>query len=591
MQAISVEGVVSPSPIPYRQLLVRYVRPLWHQSVVLLALLLLSTGLQIVTPQIVRYYIDTASSGGGVQLLTLAGVAYLGVAIITQAVRVIDTYVAENLGWNITNTLRGDLIDHCLCLDMRFHTMHTPGEMIERIDGDVMLLSNFFTCFVIVMLGTALLLIGVLVVLFVQDWRVGLVFTIFVIGALAIFYTVRNVSTAEWERARQSSADLFGYLEERLGGVEDIRANGGGDYALRRLYERLRANLRFTNRANVIGVVTPFVLYVCIGAGEGLTFSLGGPLRVAGTITIGTMYLFYMYLILLVLPLTQIGNQINDLQQASAGLRRIQHILQTSSAIKDGPGVDLPARAPSIEFVNVSFAYQEEEAALQGISFSLARGRVLGLLGRTGSGKTTITRLLMRFYDPATGSIRLDRFDLQAFKVADLRRQIGVVTQDVQLFHATVRDNLTLFDNNVSDARIVDVLETLGLGAWLKRLSHGLDTMLAGDADLSAGEAQLLAFARVFLADPKLVILDEASSRLDLSTMQLVESAVDTLLQGRTAIVIAHRLETIARADEILILNQGKIQEYGERVQLAGDVNSRFYYLLHSGKEIVEVLE
>jgi ATP-binding cassette, subfamily B, bacterial len=229
---------------------------------------------------------------------------------------------------------------------------------------------------------------------------------------------------------------------------------------------------------------------------------------------------------------------------------------------------------------------------LDGVSFELAAGKVLGVLGRTGSGKTTLTRLLFRLYDVDEGGIVLHGRDLRTVPLSDLRRHVGMVTQDVQLFEATVRDNLTLFrayDRSrppIADADILTAVETLGLGDWLRGLPDGLDTVLkSGGQGLSAGQAQLLAFTRVFLRDPKLVVLDEASSRLDPATEHLLERAIDRLLAGRTGIIIAHRLRTVQRADDILILENGRCLEYGPRAALAQDPSSRFARLLQTGLE------
>jgi ATP-binding cassette subfamily B protein len=248
-----------------------------------------------------------------------------------------------------------------------------------------------------------------------------------------------------------------------------------------------------------------------------------------------------------------------------------------------------------VEFRDVSFAYPVAGAGralpdpvLQGISFRLEPGRVLGLLGRTGSGKTTLARLLCRLYDPGSGAVLLGGVDLRELRLDDLGRRIGLVTQEVQLFAATVRDNLTLFDPSIADERIVAALDGLGLSAWYHALPAGLDTELPpGGGSLSAGEAQLLAFARVFLRDPDVVVLDEASSRLDPATEALIERAVNRLLAGRTAIVIAHRLGTVARVDEIMILDGGHIVEAGTRTALALDPTSRFAALLRGSAQEV----
>jgi ABC-type multidrug transport system fused ATPase/permease subunit len=212
----------------------------------------------------------------------------------------------------------------------------------------------------------------------------------------------------------------------------------------------------------------------------------------------------------------------------------------------------------------------------------------LGLLGRTGSGKSSLARLLVRLYEPTGGAIRLGGIPTTAATIHETRRRVGLVTQEVQLFQASVRDNITLFNPDIHAERIITVLEELGLGPWLRALSNGLDTSLGAGGGLSAGQAQLLAFARIFLADPGLVVLDEASARLDPATEQLIERAVDKLLQNRTAILIAHRLGTVQRADEILILEQGHILEAGPRRDLAVDPSSHFYRLLQT--DLTEVL-
>jgi ABC-type multidrug transport system fused ATPase/permease subunit len=241
-----------------------------------------------------------------------------------------------------------------------------------------------------------------------------------------------------------------------------------------------------------------------------------------------------------------------------------------------------------LAFEQGSFGYNGGESVLHNLSFQLRPGAVLGLLGRTGSGKSTLARLVFRLYDPLSGAIRLQNIDLRDLRSAALRQNVAIVTQDVQLFRASVRDNLTFFNRDIPDERIMETLRELGLEDWLASLPDGLDTELeTGGRSLSAGEAQLLAFARVFLRNPGLVILDEASSRLDPATEQRLEKAIDKLLQGRTAIIIAHRLGTVHRADEIMILEDGQVQEYGNRQQLAANPQSRFYQLLQTGLEEV----
>ncbi len=574
----------------YGDLLARYLKPQWVRVSLLAVVLLSSIGLQLINPQIVRYFIDTATGGGALGALVNAALLFLGIALFTQILSVIATYVGENVGWLATNMLRVDLALHCLRLDMPFHKTHTPGEMIERIDGDVTAISKFFSQFVIQVLGNVLLMVGVLVLMLREDWRIGLVLSAFAVVSAYILNRTRSIAVPAMTAERQASAEQFGFLEERLAGLNDIRTNGAGRYvmvgmyrAARELYKKGRNGWRMEGVLWMITIGLFTVGYI-------LTFAVGAYLFKAGAITLGTMYLFFQYTEMLRHPLDQITEQLKDLQKAAAGIGRVQQLYSTPVGIEDGPGVAFPSGPLSVEFDGVSFGYGDEEMVLRDLSFKLKPGRVLGLLGRTGSGKTTITRLIFRLYDPAEGVIRLGGQDIRLAGLDDLRSHIGMVTQDVQLFQASVRDNLRLFDASVSDERILEVLNDLGLGNWYRALPNGLDTELGpGGGGLSAGEAQLLAFTRVFLKDPGLVMLDEASSRLDPATEQLIERAVDKLLLNRTGIIIAHRLQTVQRADEILVLDEGQILEHGARSCLVADPNSRFSHLLRTGLEEVLV--
>jgi ATP-binding cassette subfamily B protein len=320
----------------------------------------------------------------------------------------------------------------------------------------------------------------------------------------------------------------------------------------------------------------------------GLAIVAGYYLHQQGAMTIGTVYLLVHYANLLGRPIRELTQQIESLQNIGAATERLAELQRIERKIRDGPGASMPAGPLPLVFDDVSFCYTEDEPVLQDLSFQLQPGTVLGLLGRTGSGKTTLGRLVYRLYDPTAGHIALGGVDSQQPRIKALRERVAIVTQDVQLFQATVRDNLTFFDASVDDQRIHAVIEELELSDWYQGLPNGLDTRLeTGGRGLSAGEAQLLAFTRVFLRDPGLVILDEASSRLDPATEQLIERAVDRLLRNRTAIVIAHRLGTVQRADEIMILQDGQVIEYGDRERLARDPTSRFYDLLQTGLEEV----
>ncbi|TMF24966.1 MAG: ABC transporter ATP-binding protein [Chloroflexi bacterium] len=586
----------------YVELLRTYVGPQWRRAALLAALLLVSIALQLVGPQLLRYFIDGAIGGVAVETLALVALGYVVVALVTQLLTAWAQYVGEDVGWTATNALRADLALHCLELDLGFHNARTPGELIERIDGDVTALAAFFSRFVVNVLGNLLLLLGILLVVAGEDWRAGLALAVFAAVALfAMAGPLRNFAVKYWRQVREVSAQLYGFLGERLAGTEDIRSSGAEGHVMSGLARQHENWLVARWRAGFAGTVLWSSSMVTFALGNAVAFGVGAYLWSLGVITLGTVYLLFNYTDMLRRPIEQLRRQLEDMQRAVASVGRIDELLQTRSRLPEGRGVALPGGPLAVELDAVSFAYERTAAeattddfVLRDISLRLAPGRVLGLLGRTGSGKTTLARLLLRFYDPTSGAIRLGGVDLRDARLGEVRERATLVTQDVQLFAAPVRDNLTFFDRTVDDARIVAVIEQIGLGGWLRALPGraGADGVLDHEMSataLSAGEAQLLAFARVFVRDPGLVILDEASSRLDPATERHVERAIDALLAGRTGIVIAHRLETVERCDEILILEGGRVVEHGARVALAGDATSRFADLLRTGLEPVLV--
>jgi ABC-type multidrug transport system fused ATPase/permease subunit len=590
-------------------------------------------GLQLFAPQIIRRFLDAAQAGAATRLLVTMGLVYLAVVVAQKGLNLFNTYLSTDLGWAATNRLRGDLAAHTMRLDMGFHKMRTPGEIIERIDGDVGNLAEYFSQLIVHVFSNALLLVGVLFLLFREDWRFGLIGLGYATVTIIFLRLIQAPNVAFWGAISRAYADLFGYLEERFGGTEDIRANGGEAYVMQGLYPKMALIARKRVQVDLFGGFTFATSYMFYVFTLVITLALAGSLYVQGEITIGTVFLLTFYVGLMEGPIKYIRRQMGNLQRAVASIYRIDEFFQLEPEVKDastgststGSVTDLvetavlPQQAPSIQFEKVSFAYKDQlsvnseqltvngespilrqaqdkvsNLVLDEVSFTLKAGKVLGVLGRTGSGKTTLTRLIFRLYDVDAGRILLDGIDVRTASLRDLRQHVGMVTQDVQLFEATVRDNLTLFRSYdpsrtpISDAQIVAAIDTLGLSDWFYALPNGLDTMLkTGGQGLSAGEAQLLAFTRLFLRDPQLVILDEASSRLDPATERLLERAIDRLLQNRTGIIIAHRLQTVQRADDILILDNGRSVENGARIELANDPNSRFAHLLQTGMQEV----
>ncbi len=576
-------------------ILLTYLRPFKGRLLFLGLLLAGSIALQLLAPQVIRRFLDTAAAAAAGPALLRLGLLYMAVVLAQKLLDLAGVYFSADLGWAATNRLREDLATHTLALDLSFHKLHAAGEIIERIDGDVSALADSFAGLLVQAAGNTLLAAGILLLLALESAAVATIALLYVVATLLFMrltnpYTLRAIAAD-----REAHAQLAGYLEERLAGREDIMANGAVPAVMARLAQRLQAIERSLWRLDLIGGLTYHGRRLLFVLAFVLTLWLAGGAYLRGASSIGAVYLLAAYITMLDRPLRVIHRQLHRLQNALVGSMRVGQYLALQPTVHDPPKpLALPAGPLPVAFRSVSFAYRdrpqdeaEPQVVLHDISFSLPAGQTLGLLGRTGSGKSTLARLLFRLYDVDQGAILLGHTDLRRLALSRLQRDVGLVTQDVQLFAASVRHNLTFFNQRdstgapYSDRQLRDALRQVGLLPWLDALPQALDTPLGpGGAGLSAGEAQLLALARIFLREPRVVLLDEASSRLDPHTEQRLEQALDRLLAGRTAIVIAHRLATVQRAHRILILEEGRVLEEGERRALAADPHSRFAGLL-----------
>jgi ATP-binding cassette subfamily B protein/ATP-binding cassette subfamily C protein len=597
-----------------RDLFRTYLGPQKGRVILLGVFIFTNLGLQLLIPQIMRRFIDSVSGGVAISTLVRLGIFFITTALLQQLIAIVTAYYTQNVGWSATNALREDLTRHTLHLDMSFHKSHPPGEMISRIDSDISTLNDFFSQFLLQLLGNFLLVVAILILLFLEDWRIGLVLTGFSGVAMLVLNLFRNIAVPHWEAERKAEADFYSFLEERLAGTADIRANGGRSYTIRQFFGLIQSVFKRSIKAGFMVNIMLNAMFLVFAIGNAVSLGVGGALYLSGIISIGTVYIVYQYNVLLERPLQDISRQLSNVQRSLASLKRVNQLLSIESKIKDVETIaqwSSTGQALGLRFDHVSFSYDDHgellasaeteavvnDIVLKDIHFSLAQGETLGLLGRTGSGKTTLTRLLFRLYDPQSGTISISPnashpslIDIRQIPLSSLRGSVGMVTQNIELFHASVRDNLTFFDKRIQDSHILEVIQSLGLSHWFHSLKDGLDTVLeSGGGGLSAGEAQLLAFTRIFLKDPGVVVLDEASSRLDPATEHLIEKAIDRLIGGRTALIIAHRLKTVQRADKIMILENGEIAEFGDRQALAKDPGSRFSQLMKTGLDEVLV--
>ncbi len=569
----------------------------------ILAILGAAMALRLALPLLLGRFADDAIGGEPTSALTTLALAYVAAALGSAGLDLVVVWWSAHVSWRTGNRLRERLAAHALRLEQAWHGRHSPGQLIERIDGDVEAMAVFFAGMAVQIAGNVALILGMLVVATVIDPWTGLVLAVTAVAGATVMIRLRVAAVAAREAEREVNAQLYGDLEERLGGLEDLRANGAGRYAVHRLHGHSARSWRAARHASLRGDGAYAAAAVVFAVGTAGTLAAGILLQQRGVITVGAVLTLYRYADMLRRPLEQIAEQLKEFQKAMAGARRASTLLATALAIADGPddGASLGTDALSIDLDHVTFSYGADSGpALRDVDLHLAPGTHLGLVGRTGSGKTTIGRLLARTWDvgrddvgrdhggpdagAGSGAVRLGGVDVRDLTVDALRARVAVVTQDVELFRASVRDNLTLFGTRAADDdRLLAVVDEVGLGDWLATLPDGLDTRLDGGQGLSAGEGQLVAFARAFLADPAVVVLDEASSRLDPVTEERITAATQALLAGRTAVIIAHRLDTLDRVDEIAVLDGGRVVEHGRRTDLARAPTSRYARLRRAG--------
>ncbi|MGY6501709.1 MAG: ABC transporter ATP-binding protein [Acidimicrobiales bacterium] len=566
------------------RLLLETVRPERTRATAIVGILLVALALRLAMPALLGWFVDSAIQARPLSTLTTIALAYVVIALVAEGLQLLVTYHAVDLSWRAGNRLREQLAHHAVRLEMGWHGRHSPGRLIERIDGDVEALVTFFANVLVHVLGNMVLMVGMLTVAFLIDPWAGLLLLVTSIVGAVVLVRLRTAAVPAREAEREANAILYGDLEERLGGLEDLRANGAGRYAVHRLHENSARSWRTARRAALLGDGSYALAAITFALGSVATLALGFVLQAAGVITVGAVVALFRYSEMLRQPLERIAEQLKEFQKAIAGARRAALLLGTEPQLPDGPLGDdaLPSGPLAIRFDGVTFTYAGAgEPALSDVDLVVEAGAHVGIIGRTGSGKTTLGRLVLRLWDVDAGAVTVGGVDVRDLDRTVVRSRIAVVTQDVELFRASLRDNLTVFGTRqVDDATLVEVLERVGLAPWFAHQPQGLDTPLRGGTSLSAGQAQLLAFARAFLADPDVVILDEASSRLDPETEARLSEATATLLRGRTALIVAHRLATLDTVDDIVVVHEGRIAEHGPRAELATRPGSRYARLL-----------
>jgi len=542
------------------------------------ALVAAGSGLILTGPLIVRSIVDRATSGTTTSQLSRLAVLFLIVAVVSQLINMAVAWMATITAWHTTNGIRIRLARHVLGLSHAFHRQHTPGELIQRVDGDVTSVSDFMGRVIPRAAGALFTMVGMIGVLVVVDWRLAVGAAAYVCVAVGVVVSGRHRAVGESSDEMGSYARLYGGIEERLTAAEDLRSNGAGAHAMWRFVEDSADALGSAVRREKAFLRMWWGVDGSVAAGSIVSLITSALLVSRHIITVGDAFLLFQYVLLLARPLEDMVDQLETVQKANGAMVRVIDLLAIEPDIRD-EGTTLPPIGPlRVEFRDVSFDYGDDQSVLQSINLDFAAGRSIGIAGRTGSGKTTMSRLVLRLVEATTGSLLLGGVPIERIPMSELRRRVALIPQEVELVSGTIRDNVTLFDETPTDDAVTTALRNAGLGTLVDGGIHRL--LGAGGTGLSAGEAQLLALARVWLRDPDVVVLDEATARVDPQTENLLEAAVAKLTEGRTTLIIAHRLSTLRHVDEIVVLDHGRVIEHGNRVDLSDDLESRYRHLL-----------
>lgn len=578
------ESTASPRRALFR--LVADDRRRWCAIAVVVAI---GSGLVLAGPLVIREIVDRAADGAGVRELRWLAVGFLATAVAAQVVEVVVVQVATVAAWRTTNELRLGICAHVLSLDHEFHRQHTPGELIQRVDGDVTSVTDLLGRVVPKVVGSVLMVAGMVVVVTVIDWRVGVGMFVYIGAAVASVVLLRQRAVAESSEELGAYARLYGGIEERLNAAEDLRSNGAGGHAMWRFVEDTAGALETSVRREQAFLGMWWAVQGAVVGGVVVALVASTLLVSNGTMSIGTAFLLFQYVLLIERPLDDVVQELETVQKATGAMRRVAELQSVEPTVVDAGTTSPAPGALAIEFVDVGFDYGDDQPVLTDVSLSIGAGRSVGVVGRTGSGKTTFSRLLLRLVEPSTGSVSLGGVPVADIPFAELRRRVALVPQEVELVAGTVRDNVTLYDDGPTDADVESALRAVGLD---RLADDGIDRRLgSGGAGLSAGEAQLLAMARVWLRDADLVVLDEATARVDPVTEARLQVAIRRLMEHRTVVVIAHRLSTLRELDEIVVFDAGRVVEHGERQELADDPTSRFHRLLELALDDLDDLD
>jgi len=544
--------------------------PYW-KTIILSALLLVGrAGLELVPPLFQKEIIDEIITARDLTYLGVVITALIGAYALNQLVMIGDNYIRHALGERFIFDLRVRLYAYLQKMSLSFFERTSTGELMSRVTNDLSALEHFVTHGSALTAVDCMRLIGGAIILFVLDWRLAALVMI-PIPILALGFRHYNTKIRPvYRRVRARLGDINAKLQDNLSGIRVIQAFAREDIE----YQRFSKESERYYRARVKGIRYWSIFFPAIrffGAmGTVIVLGVGSVMVVKGELTLGTLVAFIAYIASIYDPINRLTEVDNIFQEAIAAGERIFELLDETMEVEDAPdAIELPMIRGDMVFEQVNFKYGSGDRVLHDISFNMAPGEVVALVGPSGAGKTSIANLICRFYDPFKGEVSIDGFDLRRIKLNSLRRQVAVVLQDSFLFNNTVAENLHYGKPDADREELISAAKAANAHEFIMQLPHGYNTEIGErGVKLSGGQKQRLALARAILADPRILILDEATSSVDAEAEYLIQQALDRVLKGRSALVIAHRLSTIRNADKIIVLDRGRIAEVGKHEEL-----------------------
>lgn len=546
-----------------------FVGPYKKQFFGLIGIIMLSALLSPLLPLLIKYTIDNPIATGNYQELALMMAIMIGVLIVQGLVSFVNTYLSGWLGQYIIRDMRVTLYEKIINLRLKFFDQTPIGRLVTRTISDIETLSNVFSDGMAAIVGDILQLTLIIAVMFYTDWKLSLISLSMVPLMLISTYIFKEKIKDAFNEVRAAVSNLNSFVQEHITGMNIVQIFGSEDAEYEK-FEEINATHRDSNIRSILYYSIYFpVADVIAAAGTGLVVWYGSKQILAQDVTFGTVTAFVMFIGLFFRPIRQLADRFNTLQMGIVSTDRIIKLLDSDDYTENNGTYQPETVRGKVEFKDVWFAYNEEEYVLKGIDFHMKEGETIAFVGATGAGKSSVINLLSRFYDINKGEILIDGVDIHDYELTALRRNIGVVLQDVFLFSDTIENNITLGNPNISRARIVEAAKLVGVHEFIERLPGGYEyNVMERGSTLSVGQRQLISFVRAMVHDPKIMVLDEATSSVDSETEELIQMAIEKLMKGRTAIVIAHRLSTIQEADKIIVLDKGEIKEEGTHEEL-----------------------